>query len=304
MALKHKILAFFIALISMQSASYGQEFDCTIEILTPQIQLTNKQIFETMEKAVNNFMNATQWTNDKYKSNEKINLNIVMNLDKMESDQITFSGSLQMVSSRPVFGSGYNTTVLRVNDPVIRFEFKEFEPLQYIDGAFTSNLTAMLAFYAYMTLGCDYDSYSEYGGTPYFTKALNIANQAQTSGYPGWLATEKGRDNRYWLVFQMMDERFKPLRKAMYTYHRLGFDKFTENMEIGRTNVLESLESLMKVHKNSPNSYLLQVFFEAKRQEIIDLFGKANQTEKNRIMTLVETVDVANYSKYKEGLQG
>ncbi|MGB0430648.1 MAG: DUF4835 family protein [Bacteroidia bacterium] len=302
MALKHKIIAVFTLLFSVQqSASYGQEFDCNVEILTPQIQLTNKQIFETMEKAVNNFMNATRFTNDKFKMEEKINLSIVINLDKMEG-QTVFEGSLQMVSSRPVFGTGYNTTLLRINDMDIKFEFKEFEPLQYIDGAFTSNLTSILAFYAYMCLGADYDSYSSLAGTNYYTKALNIANQAQTSGFPGWSATAKGRDNRYWLAFQMMDERFKPLRNTMFKYHRQGFDQFTENMETGRIAVLESLEDLLKVHKNQPNSFLLQVFLEAKRQEVIDLFGKANQTEKNRLLTLIETIDVANFSKYKEGL--
>lgn len=284
------------------SAIYGQEFECQVEILTPKIQLTNKQIFETMEKAITNFMNSTRFTNDKYKTEEKINMSLVFNLDKQEG-QTKFSGSLQMFSSRPVYGSGYNTTMLRVNDNDIAYEFKEFEPLQYIDGAFTSNLTAVLAFYAYMALGMDYDSFSDLGGTPHFTKALNIANQAQTSGYGGWTATAKGRDNRYWLVFSMMDERFKPLRKAMYEYHRQGLDNFTENMETGRSKVLAALEALLKVHKNQPNSYLLQVFLEAKRQEIINIFKNGNQTEKNTLLTLVESIDVANLSKYSEGLK-
>ena len=278
----------------------SQELDCTVEVLSPAVQLTNKQVFNTLEKAITNFMNATKFTDLPFKPEEKIEMSIVFNIDKLEG-QTDFSGSLQMVSSRPVYGSGYNTTMLRIKDKNVDFQFKQFEPLQYIEGSFTSNLSAILSFYAYMALGVDFDSFEDLGGTSYLNKALEIANTAQSSPYTGWGASEKGQNNRYWLVFQMMDEKFKPLRKTFYTYHRLGFDTFTENIDGGRSLVLESLENLIKVHKNQPNSYTLQVFMEAKRQEIIDLFKKAPKEEQDRVLKVIERLDVSNLTKYKNG---
>jgi len=294
----------FIGLLclAMAGLAHGQELNCQIDIVSPKVQMTNKEaLIGKLKTGIENFLSATKWTNDKYKPEERINVSIVFTIDEI-TNQTNFQGSMQLVSSRPVYGSGYNSTMLRVYDKNVDFTFREFEPLQYLDGAFTNNLTQVLAFYAYMVLGMDFDSYAEYGGTQYLTKALEVANTAQASEYGGWSATEKGRDNRYWLVFQMMDERFKPLRQTLYSYHRLGFDTFTENMQAGRTLVLEALERLLKVHKNSPNSYLLQVFMEAKRLEIINLFKNANQTEKNRLITLVESIDIANVSKYRTGI--
>ena len=282
-------------------SAFGQEFNASVEILTPQIQLTNKQVFQTMQKSIENFLNTNKFTTDKYKLDERIDLSVVITISKMIS-QTEFAGNFQMVVSRPIYSSGYNSTTLRVYDEDLDFEFKEFEPLEYIQGAYTNNLTSVLAFYAYMALGIDGDSFAKLGGTQHYTTALNIANTAQTSSSSGWSATDKDRSNRYWLVFQMIDERFRPLREAYYGYHRLGMDKFTEDMEAGRAVVLENLESLMKVHRNSPNSFLLQVFVQTKRLEIIDIFSKANQTEKNRLLTLVESIDIANISKYREGL--
>ena len=294
----------FLTLLSFLGVGQiqAQELDCTVEVLSPQVQLTNKdQLIQKLKTQIENFLSATKWTNDKYKPEERIEVSMVFTIEKI-TNQERFEGSLQLVSSRPIYGSGYNSTMLRVYDKTVDFTFREFEPLQYIDGAFTNNLTQVLAFYSYMILGMDFDSFSEFGGTSYLTKALEAANAAQSSEYGGWSATEKGRDNRYWLAFQMIDERFRPLRKTLYKYHRLGFDTFTENMETGRAMVLESLEDLLKVHKNSPNSYLLQVYMDAKRQEIIDLFKKANQTEKNRLITLIESIDIANVSKYRSGI--
>lgn len=293
-----KVFALF--LLSGFSA-FGQEFNASVEILSPQIQLTNKQVFQTMQKSIENFLNTNKFTVDKYKLEERIDLNVVITISKMNS-QTEFSGNFQMVVSRPVYGSGYNSTTLRVYDEDLDFEFKEFEPLEYIQGAYTNNLTSVLAFYAYMALGIDADSFSELGGTEHFSTALNIANTAQTSSSSGWSATDKDRSNRYWFVFQMIDERFRSLRMTCYGYHRLGMDKFTEDMEVGRASVLQNLEGLMKVHRNSPNSFLLQVFVQSKRLEIIDIFSKANQEEKNRLLTLVESIDIANISKYREGL--
>lgn len=296
-----KVFTTLLLLVVCGLAS-AQELNCQIDIVSPKVQLTNKEaLIGKLKTGIENFLTATKWTNDKYKPEERINVSIVFTIDKIVN-QTNFEGSLQLVSSRPVYGSGYNTTILRVFDKSVDFTFREFEPLQYLDGAFTNNLTQVLAFYAYMVIGMDFDTYGQFGGTDYLTKALEVANTAQSSDRSGWSATEKGRDNRYWLVFQMMDERFRPLRKTLYSYHRLGFDTFTENMPAGRAIVLEGLEDLLKVHKNSPNSYLLQVFMEAKRVEIINLFKNANQTEKNRLIKLVESIDIANVSKYRSGI--
>jgi hypothetical protein len=248
-----------------------------------------------------NFVNGTKFTNDQFRTEEKVQVSMVFNIESMPS-QTEFAGNLQLVTSRPVYGANYNTTLIRVFDKNIDFEFKEFEPLQFVPGTFTNNLTAILAYYAYLALGVDYDTFGSLGGTPWLTQALMIAEGAQGGGGTGWDPTAKGRDNRYWLVFQLMDERFKPLRNCLYQYHRLGFDTFTDNMEKGRAEVLSALELLGKVHQNQPNSYVLQVLMDAKRLEIISLFAKAEQGEKNKILELMERIDVANLNKYQTGL--
>ena len=280
----------------------AQEVNLQVEVLGPSVQLTTKDaIFKALKSSIENFVNGRRWTTHQFKQEERVEISMVFTIDNMPS-QTSFKGSLQLVSSRPIFNSSYNSTMLRVKDDNIDFSYQEFQPLEFVEGAFTDNLTAILAFYVYMCLGIDYDSFSPMGGTTYYTKALDIANGAQTSGSSGWSATDKGRDNRYWLVFQMMDERFKSLREAYYSYHRLGMDSFTEDVEQGRAIVLKSLESLMEVHRNSPNSYLLQVFLESKRQEIISIFSKATTIEKNKLIKLMETIDIANSSKYRTSL--
>lgn len=266
----------------------------------PQIQTTVEDIFQSLKSQIENFYNSTKFTSDEFLNHEKVEISVVLNVLTM--NQTSFSGELQISGIRPIYDSDYNSPTFRIKDDEVSFTYQESQPLEYMEGTPSNNLTGILSFYAFFALGMDYDSYSPKGGTPYFNKALNIANASQASGGGGWSATDKGRDNRYWLVFQVMDERFSDFRSSVYTYHRIGMDKFTQDGEATRKEILKSLKMLVEVHKNQPNSHLMQVYMTTKRQEIIGIFSKANTSEKNELYSIIEVVDIANVSRYKTKL--
>lgn len=297
-------IIFILLLISLYlvpNSLSAQEINAKVQILTPAIQITNQGLFDNMKKSIENFINNRKWTTDNFKLDEKIEMSIVITISN-QVNQSEFEGDIQFVSSRPVFNSNYNSTLLRINDKKFDFTYREFEPLEYLEGSFTSNLTSVLAFYVYLSLGMDYDSFSLYGGTNYLSKALDIANSAQSSSSSGWSTQEKGQSNRYWLAFYLLDGRFKPMRQMTYDYHRKGLDYFTEDMGKGRATILNSLKLLTEVHRNLPNSYALTVIMDSKRLEIIDIFSKATSDEKKELMKIIEVIDIANSSKYRTKL--
>lgn len=294
-----RIALLFICLLPFVGMS--QEFNAQVEVIHPQIQTTVEEIFESLEQSMENFLNNTKFSDVAYQSEEKIELSLVLNVTSMAD--MKFQGNLQIAVTRPVYDTDYLSQMLRIKDDDITFTYRQYEAVEYVEGSSTNNLSNIMAFYAFYALGVDYDSFTKLGGTTYYNKALNIANAAQSSGEPGWSSTAKGRDNRYFLVFQTLDERFKEMRLTNYTYHRKGLDLMTQDSETARSTILTSLQNLKKVHQNSPNSHLLQVFLESKRQEIINIFTKATTTEKKALYDLVQILDVANLSKYKTQLE-
>lgn len=291
---KYLILFFFVSVIT----SVAQELNCKVQVLSQQVQGTDKRVFTTLQTAIFEFMNNKKWTTDAFKLDERIDCSILINVTERPSTDV-FIATIQVQSRRPVFKSSYNSVLLNYNDNDFQFTYLENQPLEFNENQFTSNLTSVLGFYAYMIIGMDYDTFSPSGGTNYLQKAQNVVNNAQSASEPGWRAFESNK-NRYWLITNMLDAPFVNIRSCMYNYHRKGLDEMVTNKEGGRANILEALESLRKVHQARPLSFAMQVFFNAKSDEIINIFSGAFADEKSKVMTLLNDIDPTNSNKYQK----
>ncbi len=292
-----KLVAFF-AFAAIAGAVQAQELKCQVKVISPTVQGSNTQVYEDLQSAVFEFMNNTRWTGDKFKLEERIECTILITItDRPQND--VFKGNIQVTSSRPVFKSDYQSKMMEVKDNNFNFRYLQNATLQFTPDQHRSNLSSVLAFYAYYIIGLDYDSYSMEGGTPYLVKAQQIVNNAQSAPESGWKAHE-GSQNRYWLIDNYLHRQFKPLRLAYYTYHRTGFDKVYDDIDGGRTGITETLEALKKVHQARPGSYNLQVWFQAKSDEIVNLYKVANPQEKTRIFNTLKMMDASRLSKYQK----
>lgn len=279
-------------------ASFSQELNCKVQVLSQSIQGTDKSVFETLQTAIFEFMNNKKWTNETFKINERIDCSILINITERPSTD-DFKATIQVQVRRPVFKSSYNTVLLNNNDPDFQFKYLENQSLEFTENLHLSNLTSVLAYYAYLIIGLDYDSFSLNGGTPYLQKALAVVNNAQSGSDLGWKAFD-GNKNRYWLINNMLDASFVPLRECMYKYHRLGMDQLVDNKESARATIIGSLEELRKIHQIKPLSYSLQVFFNAKSDEIINIFSGAFPDEKAKVVNLLNEIDPTNSNKYQK----
>jgi hypothetical protein len=276
----------------------GQELRCVVQVVAPGIQGTNKAVFETLQKAIMEFMNGQQWTNNKFEQQERIDCSFLITIKEMSSVD-EFSGTLQIQSRRPVFNSSYQSQIINYMDQNFSFSYVEFEPLLYNASNIKSNLIAVLAYYAYIIIGYDYDTYSLQGGTPWFQEAERIVNMMQNSSESGWSSTDANR-NRYWLTENLLNEDHKSLRNCYYNYHRKGLDIMAEKSTQGRAIILSALELLADVYKEQPNSFAIGFFFDAKSEEIINIFSESPPMEKERAITLLSKVDPANSDEYEE----
>lgn len=299
---KNKLLITILASL-LFSISYGQELNCQIEINYSQIQgTTNRQIFDQMKKSIYEFMNNTKWTNDNYGNQEKIECSMLI-IIKEAASQEDFSGSIQVTSRRPVYKSGYYSQVLNVEDENFQFRFQQFSQLEYNINTFQNNLTSVLQYYAYVILATDADSFAPLGGTQYWQKAQIIVNNAQNTNETGWKSSQTGQKNRYWLVEGELQPVFKGVRDCMYEYSRYGLDKMYENVEEARATILKSLDLLKTVYNARPASFVMQVFFNAKRDELINIFKGASPEEKTKAIEKLTLVDPAGTTKYAK-IQG
>lgn len=297
-SLSGKLRGALLFLFLLSKISFSQELNCKVQVLSQQIVGTDKRVFETLQSAIFEFMNNKKWTTDAFKNIERIDCSILINITERPAiDQ--FKGTFQIQARRPVFKSSYNSVLLNNNDNDFSFSYLENQPLEFTENSHLSNLTSVLAFYAYFIIGLDYDSFALNGGTPYLQKALNIVNTAQSSSDVGWKAFD-GNKNRYWLINNMLDASFVPLRECTYKYHRLGLDVMTDNQEVGRDAISESLEGLKKVHEIKPLSFSVQVFFNAKADEIVNIYSNASNAEKGKLITLLNEIDPTNSNKYQK----
>lgn len=291
---------FFILLfICMSSISlFSQELNCNIQILSQQIQGTNKQVFRTMQTAVYEFMNSRRWTDNVYSYDERIECNILINLtEQISADE--FRGSIQVQARRPIYGSSYNSVLLNFKDDDVQFKYVEYQTLDYSETTSPTNLTGLLAYYAYVILGIDYDTFSMEGGSQYYAKAEAIVNKMQNTNVKGWKAFES-RKNRYWLIENLLDNAYSPVRECLYRYHRLGLDRMSDRLTEARAEIAESLRLLQKAYRAKPGAFILQIFFDAKSDELVNIFSDSFNDEKKRVFNILSEVDPANISKYNK----
>lgn len=296
-----KIAVLSLLLIVFSFVGFSQELNCQVSIITDarlEVTSVEKEIFDQLKQTIYDMMNTTQWTKDKFKVEERINCNLQLQINEIPSTG-TYSGSLQVQSSRPAFNSSYNTTVFNFQDDDIQFAYTRNSVLVYAPNQYRDNLTSILAFYAYFIIGMDYDSFSLKGGTPYFNEAQQIVSNAQSSGAPGWKSNESGKRNRFYLVDNVLHQLFEPLRECNYEYHRKGLDKLYDDKIAGRKSIYEALNKLSKIVATRPNSINLLNFVQAKQVELKNLYSDAEVKEKNDVVALLKRLDPANSSKYQ-----
>ena len=278
----------------------AQELEVSVTINTPKLQTTDPEVFETLEQTIREFMSNQKWTNDVFEEEERIKVDLVLTITD-ELSTSSFRGELSLQSSRPVYGSTYETVLLKHNDKDVVFNYEQYQPLEFSETSFQDNLTSILAFYAYIVIGMDYDSFSPFGGEPYFQKAQEIVNTIPpnvANSVPGWRSTD-GTRNRYWIVENLLSPRVRPFRQAMYDYHRQGLDIMHEDPATGRAIMAAALEALGEVERNYPNAMILQMFANAKSDEIVEVFKVSPPDEKNRVVRVMQQIDPANASKYR-----
>lgn len=277
--------------------THGQEFDYTINISTPQIQKADPRVFVTLESNLTDFLNSRVWTNDRYELNERIKVNVQMVL-KRELSETAFEFELTIQASRPVYGTTYETIIFNHVDRDFGFSFDEGRPLVYADNIFSENLTQVFAFYSFYILGLDHDSFSPYGGDPYFQKAQEVVT-AVPSGDPfikGW-RSEDGNRSRYRLAENILNPRLRPFRKAFYDYHRLGLDLMHKDPVAGKTSILNSLTEMETANKAEPNTAILQVFAASKGTELVDIFLPMPMEEKQAVYKIMTGIDPTSASR-------
>lgn len=299
-----KLLSVISAFVLSLSVSQAQELNCQVSIVTDvnlDITTVEQDIFEQLEQTIFELMNNTAWTQDKFEVEERINCNLQIQIREIPQEG-TFRGFIQVQSSRPAFNSNYNTTLFNFQDDDVTFAFSRNNTnnLIYRPNQFTDNLSSILAFYAYFIIGMDYDSFSLNGGTPYFVKAQQIVSDAQNSGAEGWRSNEQGKQNRFWLVDNVLQELFSPLRQCNYEYHRKGIDNLHEDRIASRKSIYTAMNRLVKVVATRPNSVNLINFVQAKSNELKSLYEDAEAKEKNEIVGLLKRIDPANSSRYQE----
>lgn len=294
-------IVLFIGLFTLLSAT-AQELNCQISISTPGMSERERQIMQNLRSELVEFVNETNWTEYQLETQERIEASMQITIDEQEgSDE--YQASIQVQSRRPVYETAYSTPVFSHRDRDLVFTYRENDPLEYSENAFLSNLTSVVAFYAYVVIGFDFDTFAPMGGTPFFEKAQEIVNQGQNAPQTGWKSYESQR-NRYWLAENLLNNTYSEIREAMYVYHRQGLDKMTDNLDLGRSEVLTALEMLQEAHRERPGSLLMRIILTAKSDELINLFAEAPAVERNQAIEILSEIDPSNSSKYRQMASG
>jgi hypothetical protein len=302
----HRKTILFLFFAFCGASLQAQELQARITVLSDKISSQiDKKVFKTLQAALVNFVNNRKWTNDAYQTNEKINCSFLITLEQELGDN-SYKGSITVQAARPIYNSTYESPIINVQDNNVAFRYAEFQPIEFNENrvqgsdAMTANLTAMLAYYVYIILGMDYDSYSLRGGDAYFQKAWNIVNNApEARDISGWKQFD-GLRNRYFLAENINNSRFALMHDALYAYYRTGLDNFYDNEDAGRAGILNCLNSLNRINTENPNSMLIQFFFQGKSNELVKTFTKANPDMKKRARDLLVKLDVTNVNAYKD----
>jgi hypothetical protein len=278
----------------------AQELNCTVQINSDQIQGSNKSVFNTLQKSITEFVNNRKWTELTFANTEKIECTFNITIKKVEDN--LYTAEIQVQSRRPIFNSTYNSTLLNFKDNTFSFDYKEFDILEMNEATITSNLTAVIAYYAYIVIGYDMDSYSRLGGTSAFQAAESIVNAAQGANLSGWKAFENSR-NRYALTSNLLDEAFKKYRNYFYEYHRLGLDEMSTNAVNARARIAEGLPILREANRARPSAIVISSFMDAKTDELVNVFSKAPTKEKTEAVQILSDVNPTQTARYESILK-
>jgi len=294
---------FILFLVAISFSGFTQELNCQVSIIpSPKLTLgpVEKETFKELESAIYDFMNTTKWTNDIFEIEERISCNLLITITNLRT-ATSFEGRIQIQSSRPVYNTSYNTIIFSHVDNDFKFNYlRNSAVLPMSNFQYRDNLSALLSFYAYIIIGYDYDSFSLKGGDTYFKFAQQIANNAKNSGDEGWSASATKKRNRFWMVDNILQPVFAPLRNAYYNYHRFGLDQMYSDQTMARKKILESLKGLDKLQRSRPSSMNLQLFLNSKSSELINIFSDSEQKEKNAAVNILKKLDPVNSSKYQE----
>lgn len=290
-----KVLFLFSLVITFYSTA--QELNCDVVVNAQQTGNENVQIFKTLENQLNEFVNNTKWTNKVFAPQERINCNMVISITDYNSD--VFQASIQVGSSRPVFNSTYESPIYNFNDRDFNFQYLEFQALNYSPSQFESNLVSVLAFHIYIILGMDADSYEQGSGDEYFNQARAIVGYSQQNNVKGWEPPKGGDQTRSALIDNILSPTYKEFRTVMYQYHRNGLDIMNENVKKGKEGVVEALNKFMAMHNRRPNSFIQRVFFDAKSDEIQDVFSGGPNVNITELVGTLNKVAPTHSSKWR-----
>ena len=289
---------FIVVILLTQIFSYAQVFNCNVDVIAPALQSNpaNNEIISSLKNAIVEYVNyGYTWTNDKFEKGEQIDVSFQLKIDTKQGDN--FTGTLQITSQRPVFNSDYNTLLFNFLDEDVVFTYQRNSPIQYFEGQHVNNLPDIFAFYINIILGYDYDSFSFEGGTPYFNKADQIVSICQNGSEPGWKAGD-GDNNRFWLIQNLLQPQFASLRKSYYNYHIKGLDKCYQNREECMQSISSSINDLMEIHSSRPSSFNMQLFFNAKSEELIKIYQPSEQGLKLKMFNLLSQLDPQRIKDY------
>ena len=275
----------------------SQELNAQVIVNSDLVNQTNQQIFKTLERTLNEFINTQVWTEQVFLNQEKITCSFVFNLSAYSNDK--FEATLQVQSERPVYQTNYDSPVLNFLDKDITFSYQEFQPLFFNESSFESNLISLISFYAYVIIGLDADTFLQNGGNRYFEKARQVVNLAQSSVRKGWKPGD-GLRNRFWLIDSLRSNTFKEYRQTMYNYHRSGLDQMTNDPIAGKKALMHSIQDLEPLFQRRPNAFLLQLFFDAKVEEIVNLFQEGPKVDFKKTEDVLKKIAPFFGSRWKQ----
>jgi hypothetical protein len=297
-----KIVLVTVIFLSQLTITFAQELKCQVQVISRQIQRSDRSIFEEMQRTIFEFMNNTVFTNHVIKVDERIECSIVITLNEQTGSD-SYSGTIQVTTSRPIYNSDYNSPVLNLIDDKFKFRYATQDAIDFNVNSYTSTLSSVLTYYAYLILGFDYDTFGSRSGTQFFNVSEKIVVNAQSDPSPGWRSFQDDGKNRAAIIENLENDLYKPLRECNYVYHRLGLDAMTENNEKARLKIIEAIEGLRSLQRKRPDSYLLQLFFETKVDEIVSIFQQANPQNKRRVFNLLSQLDPGRQDEYRKIMQ-
>ena len=291
-----KALIITFILLNIALLSYSQDVIASISVSSRSVEGTDRAIYDAMQKSLNDMVNSRSWTPYQLKLNERLRIRLIINVTERRSDT-EFDADINVAMSRIIYNTNYESPILNFIDKRLHFYYNQFEPLEFLETTYTNNLVSVVAYYIYYALGLQFDTFQPSGGQDFFSKASNVVRTAQSSRELGW-NSQDGDKSRFWLTEYIMSPTYRGLRTFMYQYHRQGLDVMSDNIENGRTYLVRAIEELKKVYEERPGMYVTQMIIDTKRDEIINVFRNASESEKRTVIDIMKQIDVANSNKY------